>query len=1292
MSDPDDLPRPPQSALQTPADLPQTRWDLAIQPGQREIRLAAGLLLEWKADLPANAPEGVMARTVAEDGFDGLEIVTPHNTQWIRLCAALNRIEEAPLVAVQVLLRLEAVNATAPALVEPMLARRSPAASSRREPLAATRARLALRPGQWHCLHGLFRVAPSSGRNAYDFMMNLPEGYRLHIARLDIDWLHSPAHAAADSAEDEVLHLLPFAAEPLAADLAAPQTGLATGAQPALRSLAETLAHAPRDLSALAAHLLPEAGQPGPALLLQALFDRAGLPLLPEAIAGRPAGSLPDAGLTGSLLREHLAPGSSQPLDPLDHLALHAIADSARAAPGGVLRLTAPRSLSLTLTGAATAADRSYWGAMAAAGLIGGPDDAAPADQRLDIAPAARLAPVALAFLRSAAVTAAGGVVLGEQVTGMTGGWRQSIVGYPADGPSDEIGLLTPAPGMAGAGARWLLARPDAEATARPGRAAVVPENCFAIVLRLDGETDCDSLTNIDNCLVFDSLADLRAALADAGPRLLHKPVVPLNRHISHGPDHLVTAVARHWAYGGQYVLTSAQCSYDPANGEIRLAAPAQDDIQRLVLSAAILALPLSELLQSPVEDDLFLPSAGFGVAVTLPEPPDDAALVRLHRAYRPDRLGAAMHERLAGLAALDHAVLARIPLSTNRHWPVEPMIAARLLRHDRLMQLMRACTARPARETAAAALEMITPASPDLLRHAAVVEAFLIRLSESPATVLALSTEQFQAFIDLARQTPDAADDVARNLATYADRICQGHIANIIPLFELLATCLPAQAVIPALSFAALGFRDAPDRYVLRLAECMKRYGDDTLLATFLANLCVHSPKKVGAAGLLRSFQPLLASAFLPVLAAQTGSGVIQQIEATVEVADRFVKAVQTGDREQALRLIRDPDAMRTVDFMRWMDGLRGLSNELRAMALPVAELALAGINSLPRQRLAAIILSDQTALAALAEAGQLADANAQNAVARHLLGDHAMLDALIAAPYAGSPWHPMHIAGNSTAEVFANAGAALAGLPARDDGPLVTVIMSAFNPDIDLMAAALQSIDNQTHRNTEVIVIDDASTAENAALIRDLAARHPRVRLIRLDVNSGPYVGRNLALREARGAFVAIHDADDWAHPERLAAQLAAFEACPEARLVTAQHIRIDRAGRVQLEGGFQILGDGPMTSLFRREVFDEIGAFALVRSRGDVEMRERLRSYYGHQAIAVLPMPMLLCLAESSTLSQTILANKAEYLQLFRTHISRRPVMAGLRRDGIALGPQHRLLVPHPLRAEMEKDLQE
>ncbi|MSO27744.1 MAG: glycosyltransferase, partial [Candidatus Nanopelagicales bacterium] len=68
----------------------------------------------------------------------------------------------------------------------------------------------------------------------------------------------------------------------------------------------------------------------------------------------------------------------------------------------------------------------------------------------------------------------------------------------------------------------------------------------------------------------------------------------------------------------------------------------------------------------------------------------------------------------------------------------------------------------------------------------------------------------------------------------------------------------------------------------------------------------------------------------------------------------------------------------------------------------------------------------------------------------------------------------------------------------------PDVSVILISYNDALRL-PGALSSLQNQTHRNIEIIVVDDASTDNTAELAAAAARADDRVRYVRLETNSG-------------------------------------------------------------------------------------------------------------------------------------------------------------------------------------------
>ena len=110
----------------------------------------------------------------------------------------------------------------------------------------------------------------------------------------------------------------------------------------------------------------------------------------------------------------------------------------------------------------------------------------------------------------------------------------------------------------------------------------------------------------------------------------------------------------------------------------------------------------------------------------------------------------------------------------------------------------------------------------------------------------------------------------------------------------------------------------------------------------------------------------------------------------------------------------------------------------------------------------------------------------------------------------------------------------------------PLISVILPVYNQE-KYIAATIESVLGQTFGDFELLVHDDGSTDGSAELIRRYAARDARIRAS-FAPNAGRCAATNALVKQARGQWCALLDADDLMLPERLATQLAYHQAHPE------------------------------------------------------------------------------------------------------------------------------------------------
>lgn len=107
------------------------------------------------------------------------------------------------------------------------------------------------------------------------------------------------------------------------------------------------------------------------------------------------------------------------------------------------------------------------------------------------------------------------------------------------------------------------------------------------------------------------------------------------------------------------------------------------------------------------------------------------------------------------------------------------------------------------------------------------------------------------------------------------------------------------------------------------------------------------------------------------------------------------------------------------------------------------------------------------------------------------------------------------------------------------------VTVLMTLYNKAA-FVEEAIRSILDQTFTDFELLVVDDRSTDNGPDIVRGI--HDPRIRLVRNPTNLGRAGAANRGYSEARGEYIAVLDADDIAHPERLERQVRFMDEHPD------------------------------------------------------------------------------------------------------------------------------------------------
>ncbi|UMA67227.1 glycosyltransferase family 2 protein (plasmid) [Roseivivax marinus] len=217
-----------------------------------------------------------------------------------------------------------------------------------------------------------------------------------------------------------------------------------------------------------------------------------------------------------------------------------------------------------------------------------------------------------------------------------------------------------------------------------------------------------------------------------------------------------------------------------------------------------------------------------------------------------------------------------------------------------------------------------------------------------------------------------------------------------------------------------------------------------------------------------------------------------------------------------------------------------------------------------------------------------------------------------------------------------------------------LVSVIICAYNAT-DTIETSIRSIAAQSYDNIEIIIVDDCS--HTPVEVDPSWANGRAIIVSRNSYNIGPYLSRNVGLEAAQGDFICFHDADDWAHPDKISHQIRDL-LVHNALAHYGGHIRMRENGDFIPENNGRFIGDGPITGLFDRSVFDRCGMFLQTRTRGDVEFRRRITRFLGEERVRANNVPYVIALdwnSNSKIMTNTLFKERAVRNFLSRSEMS-------------------------------------
>jgi glycosyltransferase involved in cell wall biosynthesis len=169
------------------------------------------------------------------------------------------------------------------------------------------------------------------------------------------------------------------------------------------------------------------------------------------------------------------------------------------------------------------------------------------------------------------------------------------------------------------------------------------------------------------------------------------------------------------------------------------------------------------------------------------------------------------------------------------------------------------------------------------------------------------------------------------------------------------------------------------------------------------------------------------------------------------------------------------------------------------------------------------------------------------------------------------------------------------------EEQAALVSVIIPCYK-QADFLPGALESALEQTHCETEIIVVDDGSPDN----VFEVVARYPTVKCVQQQ-NLGLARARNAGFRASRGNYIVFLDADDRLVPHAIESHLGCFAKHPEVGFVVGDIDQIAHDGSYVASPRWPLLESkhyeellrvnhvaNTIAVMFRREVVEQLGGF--------------------------------------------------------------------------------------------------
>lgn len=168
------------------------------------------------------------------------------------------------------------------------------------------------------------------------------------------------------------------------------------------------------------------------------------------------------------------------------------------------------------------------------------------------------------------------------------------------------------------------------------------------------------------------------------------------------------------------------------------------------------------------------------------------------------------------------------------------------------------------------------------------------------------------------------------------------------------------------------------------------------------------------------------------------------------------------------------------------------------------------------------------------------------------------------------------------------------------------VVIILPVYNNSQDI-SNAINSVINQTYKNWELIIINDASTdKEQLISIFSKYERNKKIKIIHNEINKGCYWCLNYGIQNSESEYITRIDSDDRYHKNKLEEQIEFLNKNKNYLGIFVESCLINYPNK--------IYPTSMAPYMMRRSIIEKIGYYDSVRFGADLEYKKRMFLYYG------------------------------------------------------------------------------